>query len=397
MLLLCGWTLALLPAVVVLQHAVYLYLYRTRFSARHFKLGLGMDFLGPALVSARRSEEAEFGLPMLLLRYALPAGLIGLLGVTWFYLLGEASPVSGDYLRPMRLGAIGAYVYVLLNLGQRNFRRDITGGVAVWCAVTLALGPVLAAVVSYLALPGTPQAEQSTLHFASAAVFFLAGFAPRYVASAVEEAARRLLTGAGPTAVPTRTLPLTKIRGITSDIESRLDEEGIVDVYGLAMANPNRILRNTSFDARQIVSWIDEALLIANAPFWEALEEDGVTGAIDLAWMCLARGTGDSPPDPPPAPAPAHPPVVAAVAGRVGVQARPAQPATNAAPAPPPPPAVLPKVVALATRIKIDPQRLMDVVERLFGDAQVQRVWVLYQTDSHELQPEEDGDGQPAT
>src|SRR5436190_6992694 len=36
---------------------------------------------------------------------------------------------------------------------------------------------------------------------------------------------------------------------------------------------------------RQILSWIDEAILIDTLPkTWEILEEEGITGAIDLAW-----------------------------------------------------------------------------------------------------------------
>jgi hypothetical protein len=35
---------------------------------------------------------------------------------------------------------------------------------------------------------------------------------------------------------------------------------------------------------RQIISWIDEAILVVTLPrSWQALEEEGVTGAIDLA------------------------------------------------------------------------------------------------------------------
>jgi hypothetical protein len=179
-------------------------------------------------------------------------------------------------------------MYVLLTLGQRNFHRDITSAVAVWCAVTLGVGPLLAGVVSYLAIPAATESSDASFHFASAAVFFLAGLAPRYVASVVEEAARRLLSSSGVTVQAPRTLPLTKIRGITADIEARLDEEGIVDVYGLAMASPNRLLRNTSFDARQIVSWMDEALLIYNVPFWEKLEADGITG-VNRSGLVLPR------------------------------------------------------------------------------------------------------------
>jgi hypothetical protein len=382
MLDLLGWVLALLPAVAILQHAAFLYLYRTRFSRRDFTLTDGMQFLAPALESARVSEEKEFGLPMLTLRYGVPAIVIAVLDLTWFFILNNPSEPIARFRTPMVLGATGAYVYVLLNLGQRNFRRDITSAVAVWCAATLALGPILAAVVNHLAVPAPDPTQGPSFQFASGAVFFLADLAPRYVASVVEEAARRLLSPNAVTATSAapRTLPLTNIRGITPDIEARLGEEGMVDVYGLAMANPNRLLRNTSFDTRQIVNWMDEALLIFYVKFWEKLEDDGITGAIDLAWYYIGLeqpGPSAELSERPPEPGAPPPPDVPA--------AQPPPPAGR-------PPDVPPDIAALAARVGVDPpQQLNDIIKRLYTDAQVQQIWVLYQ-----MQPAGDHDVEKA-
>jgi hypothetical protein len=84
--------------------------------------------------------------------------------------------------------------------------------------------------------------------------------------------------------VQPRLIPLTQIRGIGPQIEERLTEEGITDGNLLASAEPVRLMRNTPFDMRQILSWIDEAILMVTLPrSWQALEEEGITGAIDLA------------------------------------------------------------------------------------------------------------------
>ncbi len=57
-----------------------------------------------------------------------------------------------------------------------------------------------------------------------------------------------------------------------------------MDVATLAMADPFRLMRNTSFDKRQIVSWMDAAIMMMTLPaHWQRLENSGVTGAIDLA------------------------------------------------------------------------------------------------------------------
>ena len=82
----------------------------------------------------------------------------------------------------------------------------------------------------------------------------------------------------------TRTTPLTRIRGINTAIEERLGEEGIENVEMLASVEPIRLLRDTPFDLRNILWWIDEALLMMYVPQrWQLLEEQGITGAIDLA------------------------------------------------------------------------------------------------------------------
>ena len=128
------------------------------------------------------------------------------------------------------------------------------------------------------------------------------------------------------------------------------------------MASPNRLLRNTSYDARQILSWIDEALLVTTLPRnWQKLEDNGITGAIDLVWYHVN-------------PAPAAP------ADPAPIVVPPAPPHVPAAPAP-----GRPSLQTLATQTGIDVGILRDVVDRLFEDAQVQLVWVLYQKDSHEV------------
>ena len=80
-------------------------------------------------------------------------------------------------LTALRLGFAGAYAYTILTLGQRNFQRDITSGVAIGSAVTLAFGPVLAGVIASV-WHGPKEADIS---WEIGTVYFLAGLAPRYV------------------------------------------------------------------------------------------------------------------------------------------------------------------------------------------------------------------------
>jgi hypothetical protein len=123
--------------------------------------------------------------------------------------------------------------------------------------------------------------EQS---FAREAVFFVSGMLPRQFAAAVQGQVRRFFSGGSASVL--RTVPLTMIRGIGPDVEERLEEEGIYDVSSLAYVKPHQLIRATTFGSRQIVDWIDEALLIATLPdYWQQLEKLGVTGALDLSWF----------------------------------------------------------------------------------------------------------------
>jgi hypothetical protein len=336
-----GYLLALLPSVIILQHAMFLRLYRPRFGADRAEPQKVLPHLREVLKKVSEDERNAFSIRILTLRLGTPALLVAVAGVTLVAALGPTTSTTSlapTLLTAVRLGALGAATYVLLTLGIRNFRRDITSGSAMWCAVALALGPMLAGVLQQVWTLTDPGSHTS---WTASSIYFLAGLAPRQVASAIETAASKLLApGAGSAAPVPRIVPVSQVRGITREIADRLEEEGIVDIAGLAMSDPVKLLRNTSFDTRQIISWMDEALLIYFLPQnWQALENEGITGAIDLAWY------GSYEPDP----------------------QHPLEVPTN--------------VKDLADRVHMTPRGLCDIVDRLYEDAQVQLVWVLYQPD----------------
>jgi hypothetical protein len=350
-----GCVLALLPAALILQHAVFLRLVRMPFSKAKasgprpgderddlgaLQLTAGKESLAHVFAAAQKTSERYFSSSTLAVRYGTPAVAVALVGIVVYYLMFTGSTViSTDiHVRAAQLGVAGAYVYVLLYLGQRNFRHDVTGGGAMWCGVVLAIGPVLAWALSQF-MHGDPVAAAPATStgpaLGSDALYFAAGLAPRHVTSFVEEAVRRLwVSPSGTNIAAPRTIPITQVRGITPGIAERLSEEGILDLYGLATADPLRLIRNTNFDKRQLISWIDEAILIATLPdHWQALEKDGFTGAIDLVWL----------------------------------HATPEGPEGQ-------------DFAKLAARLKLDDVSiLVGVVKRLHGDPQLRLIWVLYQ------------------
>ena len=348
------WIAGLVPTLMVGYQLFYLWLYHPKETSRKPVEQLG-GAQQPSTVSEQSYKRAQdtiynqFSLKTLFTRYGLPAVLLGVTGIVLagvVFNLNNAFSVlnsipDGDraiLLRGIRLGAVGAYVYILLELGRRTFRHDITGAIAMWCWVTLILGPVLAGTVAFMWQ--VPTAGSGSGWWGTGIVLFFTGFAPRRVIGAIEGAAAELLKLGPVAAVKTRLLPLSQIRGIGPQIEERLNEEGISDVNSLATAEPVRLVRNTSFDMRQILNWIDEAILIVTLPrSWEALEEAGITGAIDLAWY----------------------------------SSKMVDPKTGSLINPLPP-----EITELAGIAKIPVGAFTATIQRLSQDVQVQYIWTLY-------------------
>jgi hypothetical protein len=329
------WLLALLPGSIIVNHLVYLLSSRRK----QFRRALGKL----EATEATQLEDLYFGYVPMFVRYLLPAILVTILTstaiavltnpgayLTWLYeqaataKITEFLPKEGwaqQILRGAALGFVGAYVYMLLLLTARAQHRDITTGIAVWAAAMPVLGPMMGGVAALLVVSGAGDGASVTRD----AVFFVAGMLPRQFMTFVQSSVRKMFQSGAPST--TRTLPLTTLRGIGPDVEARLEEEGIYDVSSLAYASPHALMRTTTYSARQITDWIDEALLIATLPsHWEALERVGVTGAMDLAWYQTSKDS----------------------------------------------------IKPLADEIKISEMLLANVVERLSQDAQIGDLYQLY-------------------
>jgi len=302
-----GFILALLPFILIVQHAIFLRIVRrpvlgarpgdpTRPAAgTHVQpCSVDQDTVDAAwwrsvLVVATQTTERYFGPVSLAIRYGTSALAILLVGVVVSLALFADARSALDLAPPLaraaKLGVAGAYVYVLLYLGKRNFHHDVTSGGAMWCGISLAVGPVLASTLSYFfhtgALTSHTGCASPTVTLGSDVTYFVAGLSPRYVTEFVENVVKKAWGPLSMTSAATpRILPITQIRGITPEIAERLAEEGIYDLHGLAMADPLRLIRNTNFDKRQIIAWIDEALLITVLPeHWQSLEKEGIVSS----------------------------------------------------------------------------------------------------------------------
>jgi hypothetical protein len=375
------WAASMLAPAMILNHAIHVALFKNRgFFEDGGRVPVLVDnaTLRPIMRAARSQEERYYSSAGLMLRFGVPAIILAVTTLT----VGYALIVSANYITwpsvgahvAAKYGALGAYLYMMLYLGNRTFRGDVTTGAAIWSSVTIVVGPVFAGVLYILFKGGTNAAPSQ---WSDSLLPFAAGFSPRYISRFVEAGIRRAF-GSAAEAVA-RTTPLLQIRGITRDIEDRLAEEGVTDVAALAMANPQRLRRNTGFDKRQITSWVDEAILMTYLPAgWQALQADGVTGAIDLIWYGMARAARMPPP----------------VSPFDGVQVGEVTPDADGAPdgkAVEPladADAVPDSVKKLAERNKLDERSLWDTILRMGQDSQVRLVWALYQLDESESESE---------
>lgn len=282
---------ALVPAFLIYQHGLWCRTQELKFKAVSSDNKANRRGYDPRVIveTANKESERQYSLPTIAVDYFLPAllaaGAAGVVGFALSYIRnnrGSLGDVPEEQIYAgIVFGAIGAYMYVVINLGQRAFVRDITPGVAVWSAVHLFLGPILGGLVAAI---WQPMVEPSG--YTHQVLYFFAGLAPREVVGIIQNAVRRSLTGAQAQQSPGKIIPLQNVRGITQAVADRLLEEGITDGYLLAMANPIRLFYKTPYDLPQILAWMDECLLLATLPdYADGLRKAGITGAIALVGL----------------------------------------------------------------------------------------------------------------
>jgi len=298
------WNLAAFPSIIVLAHGFAL------FRLRRLDVSDAPDTGDTALAQVRRSVSRDFGAISLIVRYGMPAFFISWIGLGMTNaLLRELHPPPGhapdgwpvSAAIAAGYGLAGSYAFVVMYLGYRSFRYDITPGAAMWCAVTLAVGPLIAGVLGMFWPPiHTLQTTNGSQMF-RVATLFMAGFSPRYGIAIIEEIARSGWKNVHRAETESRrTQAITQLPGITPNIAERLAEEGLTSVEGVAGADPVRLLRSTSYDKSLIVDWVDTAMLMQALPKdWEKLQAVGLSKATELAALAPTQLAQPAAPDSP--------------------------------------------------------------------------------------------------
>jgi predicted flap endonuclease-1-like 5' DNA nuclease len=345
---------SLLPALFVLNHGMFL-----QWQPQTLSINQTADERHNLTVQRlKRLISQEYGGWAISINYYLPTFALAITGivtalamyspqaaidhVSQILNLGD-TPISDSLIGGIRFGALGAYVYVLMTIGERTFRRDISPGLAQWSAAQLVLGPILGGT-----LASTLESTTQLSDFTQQILFFVAGMAPRQIVAVLSDTATRFWTKADPIVI--NTISLRLIGGITPRVEERLFEEGIEDAHQLAMANPIRLNRDMPYELRQITNWIDQAILFSTIPDSAALlQKEGITGSMDLASyypMLRKEPTDDSVEE-------------SSTADR--------EPQT--------------RIDKLAAVAHLDKDSLCEVIRRLHEDRQVVLVMTLYQAD----------------
>ena len=276
---------ALLPFLIVFYHAQALWVDTP---------GSPEDPSAPddARQRVNKRLESYYSWQTIFLRYVVPAALVALAGLVAIDFAQSPPPFLSKYLRKgaFSYGLFGAFVFVYLELGRRAVRNDITPVSVLWSLTTLIVGPPLAAILPY-AFAGS---KDSAGLWNEEVVWILAGYLPKLVFGKLISVATKVLQADTSSMQEILQIPLSRISGIGADEAARLAEEGITAVHGLACVEPLRLMRDTRFDNWQIISWVDQALLISTIPdaVCRALVTFGYQGATDATSLLSPQGCG---------------------------------------------------------------------------------------------------------
>lgn len=245
---------------------------------------------GPLSVSTRALIDDGGSWRDLARTFAPVALATGVLCLGWLFTLQPelledvpaAVGLSGRAELPtalLRLGFLGAYSFVVLDLLRRYHRDDLRPAAYVSVVVRVVVLGLIIVAVDQAWTWGRP-----TSH----AVAFLLGFFPesgiRLLVSSLARPLGRHVPRLG------MQHSLHELEGLGLWYEARLLEEGIEDLQNLATANLVDVMLRTRIPLDRLVDWLDQAFLWLHLPggedtaqdLREALREFGVRTATDL-------------------------------------------------------------------------------------------------------------------
>ncbi|MFN8594199.1 MAG: hypothetical protein U0031_22305 [Thermomicrobiales bacterium] len=188
---------------------------------------------------------------------------------------------------PLTMGFAGAYFFVAQMLLRRYLAGDLYPSAFLQGAVRIIWVFTLSVALAVL-LPGDEHWMKT-----GAIIAFVAGIFPREGLRVISHAASGMIAKCVSIVTPgeafpadTEPVPLTNLDGINIWVESRLLEENVENVQGMATAPIEQLVVGTYYPASRIVDWVDQAILMTHCgdqrEWCPPLRTVGIRTATDL-------------------------------------------------------------------------------------------------------------------
>lgn len=183
-------------------------------------------------------------------------------------LLGTGRQLSGRPVlpsEPLRYAFLGAYSFIILDLGRRYFRDDLRSAAYLSVTTRIVFASALVVVADaagWILLDGSKEIN---------AAAFLVGFFPRSGFTWL----RSMLPARLQAAIPQleSDYPLRDLEGLNIWYEARLIEEGVESMQNLCSASLVDLMLKTRLPVMRIVDWLDQAYLYVHLPLSPANRE----------------------------------------------------------------------------------------------------------------------------
>jgi hypothetical protein len=266
---------------------------------RLLKRGLGLDDT-TSLDPMKREQMAALlvGRAFSNFEYVLCLALLTIItAVGWYYFLyPRASLGLAELIRagggivelttyltanasPLTFGFAGAYFFATQMLLRRYLSADLYPSAFLQVAERFVRVLILSVVLA-VAFPLVGIDSEAL----AAVAAFLAGIWPREAQQFLTKQINRLLSSTFPEDI--QLAPLTDLDGVDLWVETRLLEENIENVQGMATAGIETLVIGTYYPASRLVDWVDQAILYAHCghkkEWFATLRAAGIRSASDL-------------------------------------------------------------------------------------------------------------------
>lgn len=170
--------------------------------------------------------------------------------------------ITPNTVNALRYGFLGAYVFSVYLIYRRYTTDDLQPTVYLNSALTMIAGLVFN-YVAFEALFKLAQSESvTTATGIEGGIFAILAFALGYFPNLALRWFSQIAYSAFKVDPRyTETLPLSHIDGISQWHEARLRDNGIDNIQNLAAVEIRDLLVSTTFDAQEVVDWVDQAIL----------------------------------------------------------------------------------------------------------------------------------------